>query len=585
MKRTLAFLLLVVAALAWWSTSRQVAPLTLAAESGAPGAYPADFAQRLSRVSRLSLELNAPLPASLPWQTAEGHPPVGSPEASKGGRVRFCNAGPFPAHFQRFGGGDAQFFHQNLQAATEIPLVARHPLTGSATAGVAEAWAVVGNTVFFRLDSAARYNNGSPVRAGDYLLAALLQAEQQCAGYEALAQAFSAIRVHDEQHLSATMRETTADALAAARLLLPAEPGFYHHFNTRYRETYAQRIPPATGPYRVSRVERGRCIELQRIPQWWGRQLPLCRHRFNADTLEYHFLTSESQVWEFLLRGKLDALQTRNIAAWQERAEPAEGLIRCVYDAEYPLPPYGIALNTRTLPDAELRRGLLQSMDMDTGMQLIMRGEGQRLRTFHTGYGALTPQHTPQYTYNPLAAREAFARAGYTATGADGILHRADGTRLSVTLLYTPHEKISILLAPLIRSAAQCGAEIVPEPVPWQICQRRLQERSHQLVFWAMPAPEQPEPARFFSPGAEPAASPFSLNAADMNAALADYRNTPSASNLASIDHLVHEHAIWLPGWKENRIYLIHHPRLSIPPSPWCYEALDAHLFWVNNQP
>ena len=99
MKRTLAFLLLVVAALAWWSTSRQVAPLTLAAESGGPGAYPADFDQRLSRVSRLALELNAPLPAGLPWQTAEGHPPVGSPQARKGGRVRFCNAGPFPAHF------------------------------------------------------------------------------------------------------------------------------------------------------------------------------------------------------------------------------------------------------------------------------------------------------------------------------------------------------------------------------------------------------------------------------------------------------------------------------------------------------
>ena len=70
-----------------------------------------------------------------------------------------------------------------------------------------------------------------------------------------------------------------------------------------------------------------------------------------------------------------------------------------------------------------------------------------------------------------------------------------------------------------------------------------------------------------------------------MNAALADYRNTPSADNLARIDHLVHEHAIWLPGWKENRVYLIHHPSLRIPASPWCYDALDAHLFWVANQP
>lgn len=580
MKRALAILLLVIAALAWWSTTRQTASPAPAEEACAPAPYPADFAQRLGRVAGLSLELDAPLTADIPWQNAGEHPPVGHIAAQKGGRVRLSNAGPFPAHFLRFGGCNAQFFHLNLQAATEIPLVAQHPLTQQITAGVAEAWAVVGNTIYFRLNPAARYNNGRPVRAGDYLLAALLQAEQRCTEYEALMQGASALRVHDAQHLSLTMR-TKADPLAAARLLMPAEPAFYRDFNSRYRETYAQRIPPATGPYRVRGVERGRRIELQRIPQWWGETLPFCRHRFNADTLEYHFLTSEAQVWEFLLHGKLDALQTRNIAAWQERAEPTEGLIRTIYDAEYPLPPYGIALNTRTLPNVELRRGLLQAMDMDTGMQLIMRGEGQRLTTFHSGYGAHTPQNTPQYTYNPAAAREAFARAGYTTPGPDGILRRADGTRLSVSLLYTPHEKISTLLAPLIRSAADCGAEITPEPVPWQTSQRRLLERSHQLVFWAMPAPESPAPEQFFSPRAEPETSPFGLDAADMNAALAQYEQAPTAGNLALIDVLVYQHAIWLPGWKENRVYLIHQPHLHIPPSPWCYDALDAHLFWV----
>ncbi len=584
MKRALAFLLLAIAALAWWSTTRQGMAPSLAEESRAAAPYPADFTRRLARVTGLSLELDTPLPAGIPWQTAAEHAMVGDAAARKGGRVSLSNAGPFPAHFLRFGGGDAQFFHQNLQAATEIPLVARHPLSGQVTAGVAEAWAVVGNTVFFRLNPAARYNNGCPVRAGDYLLAALLQAEQRCAEYEALVQTVSAIRVYDVQHLSITMRGKSG-ALDAARLLLPAEPGFYHDFNARYRETYAQRIPPATGPYRVCQVERGRRIELQRIRRWWGETLPLCRHRFNADLLEYHFLTSEAQVWEFFLRGKLDALQTRNIAAWQERAEAAHGLIRSVYDAEYPLPPYGIALNTRTLPDAELRRGLLQAMDMDSGLQLMMRGEGQRLTTFHSGYGSHSPQATPRYEYNPTAARAAFARAGYTTPGQDGILRRADGTRLSVTLLYTPHEKISILLSPLIRSAAQCGAEIKPEPVPWQICQRRLQERSHQLVFWAMPAPETPSPSQFFSPQAKSAASPFGLDAADMNAALADYERTPTAEKLARIDELVYKHAIWLPGWKENRVYLIHHPRLRIPHSPWCFDALDAHLFWVADTP
>ena len=38
-------------------------------------------------------------------------------------------------------------------------------------------------------------------------------------------------------------------------------------------------------------------------------------------------------------------------------------------------------------------------------------------------------------------------------------------------------------------------------------------------------------------------------------------------------------------GWKENRVYLAHQPRLRIIPSPWCFDALDAQLFWVADKP
>ena len=584
MKRALLILLILVALVAWWATGSHRAAPAYEPQATEAAPYPADFQARLARVTGLRLDAAAPLPEHpIPWQSTGNQPTTGHRAARKGGRVRLSNAGPFPAHFLRFGGTAVQFFHQNLQAATEIPLVARHPLTQAPTAGVAEAWAIMGRTIYFRLNPAARYNNGRPVRAADYLLAALLQAEQRCSGHEQLAAAAESLRAHGEHLLSITMRGPAVDVVAAASLLLPAEPAFYRLFGSRFRETYAQRIPPATGPYRVSHVERGRLLELQRVHNWWGEDLPLYRHRFNADALEYHFLTSEAQVWEFFLRGKLDALQTRNIAAWQERLTPHAELPTLVYDAEYPLPPYGIALNTLTLPDAELRRGLLQAMDMDKAMQQMQRGEGQRLRTFSSGYGKLTPSNTPQYAYAPEAARSCFTRAGYTIIGQDGILQRPDGTRLSVTLLYSPHEKISALLGVLVRSAARCGAEIVLEPAPWQVCQRKLQKRSHQLVFWAVPAPETPNPALFFAPDAAPDFAPFALNSPGMNEALARFDARPCAENLAEIDRLVHDLAIWLPGWKENRVYLVHHPRLRIPASPWCFDALDAHLFWVDS--
>lgn len=581
MKRLATLLILLIMAAAWWAADRQNTTGETPAATQAPASYPVDFSTRLARVTGLNLRLMEEHPQGIVWQSAEGHPAPGDPAACKGGRVCLCNAGPFPAHFHRFGGGEAQFFHQNLLAATEIPLVARHPLTGTTTAGVAEAWGISGRTVWFRLNSAARYNNGRPVRARDYLLAALLQAEQHSAEYEQLASAAESLTAHGDTCLALTMREE-ADVLRAARLLIPAEPGFYTDFDSRYREQFAQRIPPSTGAYRISQVEHGRRITLERVRDWWGQNLPLYRYRFNAQTLEYHFLNSEAQVWEFLLRGKLDALQTRNIVAWQEYAENTPHLQRTVYDAEYPLPPYGIALNTRTLPQLYLRKGLLHAMDMDAAVAHMTRNEGQRLTTFHSGYGNRTPQGTPQYHHSPETARCYFAQAGYTLTGNDGILRKTDSTRLSVRLTYTPHEKISAMLGILIRSAARCGAEIIPEPLPWQYSQRQIQEGSHELIFWAVPAPESPVPALFFAPDAAPEYAPFRLNSEPMNAALAEFARS---GRLDTIDREVYEQAIWLPGWKENRVYLAHNPALRIPPSPWCFDALDAHLFWLAPAP
>lgn len=582
MKRGIALFLLLVAGISWWVMSRQQTDLpTAQAQHSAPAPYPADFEQRLGRVVGLRLSTNTPLPENIPWQTAENHPPAGHPEARKGGTLRLPNAGPFPAHFLSFGGGEAQFFHQNLQAATSIPLVAEHPRTGQATAGVAEAWAQVGNTLYFRLDPAARYTNGRPVRADDYLLAALLQAEQRCAEFEALAAEVSALQSHGEGVLSLELRKV-GDIVRICQLLQAAEPGFYSRFDSRFRDNYAQQIPPATGPYRVRKVVKGRLVQLERQPRWWGEELPLCRYRFNADILEFHFLTSEAQVWEFFHRDKLDLIQTRNMAFWQEKTGQHPEIPTVVYDAEYPLPPYGIALNSRTLPDNELRRGLLQAMDMEKAVQIMMRGEGLRLTTFSGGYGDMTPQHTPRYNYDPAAARACFARAGYTAAGADGILRKEDGTKLQVHLLYSPNEKISALAACLIQSAAACGAEIVPEAVPWQVCHRRLQERSHEMVFWAMPAPDKPHPALFLAADAEADAAPFALNDEHMNTLLQRFARVHDAETLADIDHRVYELAIWLPGWKENRVRILHQPRLVIPPSTWCYDAADAHLMWIQ---
>lgn len=590
LRRFFLLISVLLLATAWWATRGSEAPArqedTLCRK---PAPYPADFEERLGRVPGFALRVGTGAAGEQAWECGADEPDIGDENAKKGGRVRLANAGPYPAHFLAFGSVAPQFFHYNLYTAVEIPLVARHPQTGRDIPGTAEAWAVDGNTILFRLNPAARYSNGRPLRAADYVLGALLRAESGDASFEQLRDAAVALEACGDSLLRLTLRQAPRSAAEAAALLHAAEPAFYAEFGSDYRTRYADRAAPTTGAYTLGSTERGRMAELRRVPDWWARDLRYYRHRFNADAVEHHFLTDEAQAWEFLLRGRLDLLQTRKVSVWQQRRPEleAQGLVAAAFTAEYPLPPYGIALNAERLNDTALRRGLMHAVDMAQAIALLTCGEGERLTTFHSGYGALTPRDTPTAGYDISAARAAFAEAGYDHRGEDGILRRADGTPLRLRFTYTPSDKTSTLAAVLAASARRCGADIVPEPVPWQTAAKMQEEGDYDLLFWVTVAPPAPEPARFLSSRAAGYDAPFRLRDARMDALLEVYAAAPPAecaAALAAVDSRLAELAVWIPAWKENRLYLGHPPRLRFPHgyTPHLHEAAEEHLFWIE---
>lgn len=596
--RYLLPLLMLLAAVAWWATRGHDAPTErTAAVNHEPAPYPADFEERLARVQGISLRILPEDGNEHAWQFGEDDPELGDPAAKKGGRLRLANAGPYPANFLAFGSPAPQFFHYNLYTAVDIPLIAVHPQTGELIPGTAEAWAeeTYNNpweprkiTLYFRLNPAARYSNGRPLRAADYVLGALLQAECGDAAFEQLREAVSELSAWGDSVLSLTLR-SYRPAAAAAAMLHAAEPSFYADFGSDYRTRYANRAAPTTGAYTLGRTERGRMAELVRVKDWWARDLRHYRYRFNADAVEHHFLTDEAQAWEFLLRGKLDLLQTHHMSVWQQRVPELEaaGLRASRFLHRDICNPYGIVLNAETLPDAALRRGLLHAMDMEKAIEILFCGEAGRLPCFYVGYRALSPQDIPMRHFDPAAARAAFAEAGYTEQGEDGILCNAAGERLSVRFTYTPNEKTSTLASIVAQSARRCGAEILPEPLPWQQVARLTGEGKHQLLFWATVVPALPNPSRFFSSTRADDDAPFRLHDARMDSLLEAYRDAPStarAAALEAVERRLYELAVWSPGWQEYRHHVAHRPCVRFPQGyvSRLFDVAEEYLYWIE---
>lgn len=561
-------------------------------QTGEPAPYPTDFEEQLRREPRLAISLlpEEQLPADLPWQNGQPAPPIGSPQARKGGTLRLSNVGPFPANFLAFGSPTPQFFHYNLFTNIDIPLVREHPATGQEIPGLAETWCRRGHSLFFRLQTKARYSNGRPVRARDFALGTLLRL--RC-GDCTIAQHINALKIYGDSTLEVILSHPhPAPELTISQLLRPAEPGFYRDFGQDYTQRYAQRIPPTTGAYTVTEVQRGRRIVLSRVAHWWAAELPGFRHTHNIDRIEHHFLTDEAQVWELFLRGGLDLVQTRNVTAWQSKLEGVAAaedgrIVQHTLELKLPMPPYGIAFNTRTLPDLNLRKGLMHALDMPGAIATLFRGYAEQLPHFTTGYRR-APHTCPRYDFNPEKARAAFARAGYTKQGKDGILSKEDGSRLRVHFAYTPSDKLSTLATHLRQSAAACGAELVLQPQAWQHLDRQVSEGQHELIFWAtMPGYPLPNYERFFHSSARGADAPFLLNDKEIDSAIETVQQSATAEQtaqaVAHLDRLIFERAIWLPGWMENQALIAAWQHVKLPTNyAGVYDVAESHQLRIE---
>jgi len=56
--------------------------------------------------------------------------------------------------------------------------------------------------------------------------------------------------------------------------------------------------PLGSGPYKVGKFEVNRFIEFERVKDWWGADLPVCRGSFNFDVVRYEFYRDRDVAFE-----------------------------------------------------------------------------------------------------------------------------------------------------------------------------------------------------------------------------------------------------------------------------------------------
>lgn len=153
-----------------------------------------------------------------------------------------------------------------------------------------------GLTYRFRLRPEARFHDGTPLTADDVVASfSALKAD----GYETIRMALRdvlAVEAEGPHEVVMKFRPGRARDVPLTAAGLPI-------FSKAYleRQPFNQSsldIPLGSGPYRLKKFEQGRFIEYERVADYWGRDLPVMKGRFNFDSVRYEYFRDRNASLE-----------------------------------------------------------------------------------------------------------------------------------------------------------------------------------------------------------------------------------------------------------------------------------------------
>jgi microcin C transport system substrate-binding protein len=364
------------------------------------------------------------VPKDLVWKDGMEQPEIGDPAALKGGVFRrFIPS--FPPTIRPFGDNSNNSFRGDAYDYIELPMVSLHPETMKEIPGLAKAWAESpdGRTVYFKLDPEARYSDGVPVRARDFLVAVYLRVSDHIVNPYAkqfYRENIAQIAIYDDTMVSVSLPETKAYAAALAGAITPSAPHFYSEYGADYNERYQWRFPPTTGAYEIrpDDVVKGVSITQTRVKDWWARDRKYYKHRFNPDKIVHTVVRDESKAFELFRAGELDTFYLTRPELWYEKSEiePVhKGYIeRVTFYNRYPKIPRGLYLNVAKAPldKLDVRIGIQHAMNWQKVIDVMFRGDCQRLNAFNEGYVTFSDPSIRSRPYSIELARAAVRKAG-----------------------------------------------------------------------------------------------------------------------------------------------------------------------------
>jgi microcin C transport system substrate-binding protein len=325
-------------------------------------------------------------------------------------------------------------------------------------------------SVTFKLRPEAKFADGTPVTADDVVFSFKTIKEK---GHPTLAQPLHDVvsaEAIDPQSVRYTFKGTLTRDLPITVAQLPVLSKAY--YSTQPFEETSLKPPLGSGPYRIKDFKPGTFITYARRADYWAKDLPVNRGRFNFDEIRYDYYRDRNIELEALKSGQIDFREEFSSVSWATgydiQAVRDGRLIKTSLPDSRPSGAQGFFINTRRdkFKDPRVRLALDLVFDFEWSNKKLFYGLYKRTTSYFENSdmkatGLPSPEelalldpfkdklpadvfgepYLPPVTDgsgnnrdNLKKARDLLIAAGYKP-GADHMLHDAKGEKLTIEYL------------------------------------------------------------------------------------------------------------------------------------------------------
>lgn len=463
--------------------------------------------------------------------------PYANPNAPKGGLISYAGNGTFDNLNSMNGKGSSvegsnYLFDTLMDNSLDEPSVLYPLLAEKVTYDPIKT-----KFIIFHLNPKAKFSDGSAVTADDVKLSFDFFQHKSNPGLQMYLSDLDKTEVLSRHAIKMTFK---SDNNAEMPLILARMP-IYSKKDWKDKDFTRITMHPimGSGPYQIERIDAGRSITYKRNPNYWAKDLPINRGRYNFDRLKYVYYRNIDIAFEGFKAGQYTFHEEKIARTWVTGYNfPAlnSGMVtKYISRTEKPAPTQSYVFNTRRAPfnDIHFRQALNYAYDFEWLNKALFYGQYQRLQS-HFQNSALAPVGKPTGLelkllepylnklhpthrqgvlsdwkspvsdasgYNRqslLTARSILLKAGYTYK--NGLLVDAQAQPIQIEFLIH-QDGLQRTLMPFIRNVKKLGITVQIRQVDVPQYLERIRRSDFDMTTMVMPQSLTPgnEQAQFWS--------------------------------------------------------------------------------------